>query len=182
MSDPTLTAGADAAYREALIERLDGADPIRELSALFDRLPKVLVGLTDEKLRESEYPGKWSVLDVLRHLADVELVQSNRIRHILVDDRPRLAAMDQDRWVARLWTDEGALEDALEPLRALRVANLRLLAVLPESALEREGIHEERGAESLRTVLMLIAAHDLVHLEQIQRIRETIDAPAGGEG
>ncbi len=176
MSDPTLTAGADAAYRDALIERLDGADPIQELSALFERLPKTLVGLSEEQLREAEVPGKWSILDVLRHLADVELVQANRIRHILVDDRPTLAAMDQDRWAERLWTDEGTLEDALEPLRALRVANLRLLKSLPEDALDREAVHEERGAESLRTILKLIAGHDRVHLDQIHRIRESIGA------
>lgn len=181
MSDPTLTAGADAAYREALIERLDGAEPIAELSALFERLPKALVGLSDADLRKAEVPGKWSVLDVLRHLADVELVQANRLRHILVDDRPTLPAMDQDRWAERLWTDDGTLEDALEPLRALRVANLRLVSTLTKDAFEREGVHEERGAESLRTVLMLIAAHDRVHLEQIRRIRARIGAPAVGE-
>ena len=99
MSDPTLTRGADAAYRDALIERLGGADPVQELSKLFERLPRVLVGLTDAQLREPEASGKWSVLEVIQHMADAELVQGMRIRRILVEDRPTLAPMDQDRWV-----------------------------------------------------------------------------------
>ncbi|MCG8467172.1 MAG: DinB family protein [Gemmatimonadetes bacterium] len=178
MSEGTLTTGNDPSYRDALIERLDGADPIQELSALFERLPRTLVGLDEEQLRAPEREGKWSILDVIRHLADVELVQANRIRHILVDDEPTLPAMNQDAWARTLWTAENTLEEALEVLRALRVANLRLVAVLSDAALDRAAVHAERGRESLRTVLALIAAHDRVHLEQIHRIRAAIGAPS----
>ncbi len=177
MSDSTITRGADPAYRDALIAKLGGADPIHELSALFDRLPATLVGLSEAQLREPEAAGKWSVLEVIQHLADVELVQGMRIRRILVEDRPTLAPMDPDRWVRRLWSSSAPLWAALDPLKALRVANLHLVRGLDDAALDREAHHPERGSESLRTLLMLVAAHDGVHLEQILRIRSAI-----GEG
>lgn len=177
MSDPTLTAGADASYRDALLELLGDADPIEELSALFERLPAALVGLDSDQLREPEREGKWSILQVVQHMADVELVQGMRIRRYLVEDRPTLEPMDQDAWADRLWGPEATLEDALDPLRALRVANLHLVAGLDDDTLGREAVHPERGVESLQTLLRLVAAHDRVHLEQIARIREAIGAP-----
>lgn len=177
MSDPTLTRGADAAYRDALIEKLGGADPVQELSLLFERLPGALVGLSEAQVRAPEAPGKWSVLQVIQHMADVELVQGIRIRRMLVEDRPTLAPMDQDRWIERLWSPEAPLEAALDPLKALRVANLHLVSGLDDERLDRDAYHPERGIESLRTLLMLVAAHDLVHLEQILRIRVAVGAP-----
>lgn len=176
MTDDTITRGDDPAYRDALMEQLGDVDPIHELSQLFVRLPGTLEGLSEDDLTKPEREGKWSVLEVVRHLADVELVQGNRIRRILVEDRPTLDAMDPDRWMQAAWSPEATLQDALEQLRALRVANLHLVASLPPEAMDRVGTHAERGDETLGTVLRLIAAHDGVHLRQIVRIRSAIGA------
>lgn len=183
MSDPTLTRGADPSYREALLAELGDADPIAELSALFERLPQALQGLDEASLRRPEAEGKWSILQVVQHLADVELVQGLRIRRILAEDHPTLVSMDQDRWAATLWGPRADLEDALEPLCALRLANLRLVTGLDEGELERTCLHPERGEETLGTVLKLVAGHDRVHLAQIRRVREAIGAaPAEDAG
>ncbi len=45
---------------------------------------------------------------------------------------------------------------------------------LTDEQLERQGLHTERGPESVRTILKLLAGHDLVHRAQIQRIRDGI--------
>ncbi len=181
MSDPTLTRGADEAYREALIARLGGRDPIEELAALFERLPAALEGLSDADLRRPEAEGKWSILEVICHLADTEWAQGWRMRRILTEDEPTLEPMDQDVWAARLGYEQRDLGEALDQLRALRLANLRLVERLSDDALERTAYHPERGFESLRTVLQLVAGHDGVHLDQIRRIREVVspgsDAP-----
>ena len=182
MSDDTITRGDDPAYRDALIDKLGDADAIHVLSELFQRLPAALVGMSEAQLREPERPGKWSVLQVVQHLADVELVQGARIRRILTEDHPTLNAMDPDRWASDLWGPSSTLQDALEQLRALRVANLHLVTGLSDEALERVGRHPERGDESLRTLLKLVAAHDGVHLAQIGRIRQAIGATGNGSG
>lgn len=174
MSDPTLSRGADAAYREALISRLGGRDPVEELAALFERLPAAIEGLTEEELRRPETEGKWSILEVVCHLADTELTQAWRIRRVLTEENPVLEPMDQDVWAERLGYGERDLEDALDQLRALRLGNLRLVERLSDDALERTSRHPERGAESLRTILELVAGHDGVHLDQIGRIRAAV--------
>lgn len=175
MTDDTLTRGADVAYREALIARLDGRDPVEELAMLFERLPAALEGLTEEQVRRPEADGKWSILEVICHLADTEWVQGWRIRRVLTEDCPVLEPMDQDVWAARLGYRETDLEDALDQLRALRVANLHLIGRLRPGDLERVCHHPERGDESLRTILRLVAGHDGVHLDQIARIRAGFD-------
>lgn len=178
MSDPTLSRGVDAAYREALIARLGGRDPVEELAALFERLPAALEGLSEEELRRPETEGKWSILEVVCHLADTELAQGWRMRRILTEDNPTLEPMDQDAWASRLRYDARDLEETLDQLRALRLANLRLVERLDDAELERTAYHPERGSESLRTVIELVAGHDGVHLDQIRRIREAVSAAA----
>ena len=179
MTDDTLTRGDDASYREALLERLGDGDPIDELAQLFERLPAALEGLDEAALGRPEAAGKWSIMDVICHLADAELMQAWRIRRVLTEERPKLSPMDQDVWAARLHHDEATLQDALELLRALRLANLRLAGALGDDELDRVSYHAERGEESIRTILGVLAGHDAVHLDQIIRIRAAHRAADG---
>ena len=174
MNEDTVSRGADAAYREALLERVGEGDPIDALATLFERLPEALEGLDDEGVSAPEADGKWSILEVVCHLADAELMQAWRIRRTLTEDRPTLAPMDQDVWAARLGYGRAHLEEALEQLRTLRLANLRLASHLADEELDRVSFHPERGEESIRTILGVLAGHDAVHLDQIERIRASI--------
>lgn len=179
----TLTRGADAAYREALIERLGERDPLETLASLFESLPDAIDGLDAEALSAPEGEGKWSILQVIQHLADTELVQGWRIRRILTEEEPVLRGIDQDVWARALCYERTTLAAALDQLRSLRAANLRLLGTLSDEALDRAGRHEERGRESLCTIVALVAGHDLVHLDQIGRIRRAVEgAPGHGSG
>jgi len=178
MTDDTLTRGADAAYREALIARLGDNDPVEELARLFERLPAALEGLDEGDIRRPESDGKWSILEVVCHLADTEWVQGWRIRRVLTEDRPVLEPMDQDVWAERLGYRDTELEEALDQLRALRLANLRLIRRLAANDFTRICHHPERGEESLRTILELVAGHDGVHMDQIARIRASFEPPA----
>lgn len=171
MNEDTVSRGADAAYREALLERLGQDDPIDALATLFERLPAALEGLDEEGVARPEAEGKWSILEVVCHLADAELMQAWRIRRTLTEDRPTLAPMDQDVWASRLDYRNAHLEEALEQLRILRLSNLRLASHLTDEELDRVSFHPERGEESVRTILGLLAGHDAVHLDQIARIR-----------
>lgn len=181
-ADTALSRGADAAYREALIERLGARDPLETLASLFEALPDAIDGLDAEALGTPEGEGKWSILQVIQHLADTELVQGWRIRRILTEEEPLLHGIDQDEWARGLRYEDATLAAALDQLRSLRAANLRLLAVLTDEELDRAGRHAERGRESLRTMLALVAGHDLVHLDQIARIRRALEASGQDAG
>jgi hypothetical protein len=170
-SNPAGAAAAAAStYVRALLDLLGRRDPIEVLDQLLPWLTERIRGLDDSTLRRPEAPGKWSVIEVIQHLADSDLVFSYRLKMMLTEDQPPLLGYDQDRWAGELHYREAPLQLALDQLRALRAANLHLLRGLAPSQLERVGLHSERGPESAGFLLQLMGGHDLVHRRQIDRI------------
>lgn len=158
-------------YAQGLLNRLGDQDPLVVLAGLGAGVRRAFEGLSDGAMRQPEAPGKWSMLEVAQHLADSEIVVGFRLRMILAHDRPEITAYDQDLWAERLRYREAKLAEVLEQMEALRAANLRLARRLTREELERVGVHAERGAESVGYLLRLVAGHDLVHLDQLARIR-----------
>ena len=167
-------AAAAETYVRNLLALLGDREPLVELERTLEELPAAVAGLDAAALRRPEKPGKWSVLEVVQHLADSDLVWAYRVRRILADDRPPIRGYDQDLWAERLRYAEARLEDALDQFAAVRRANLRLLRSLGPEQWSRAGIHSERGEESVAHLTRLYAAHDLVHLRQIARIRAAL--------
>jgi DinB superfamily len=162
------------AYTTALLDLLGAKNPVEVLEHTPADLRDAVDGLSQQQMGEPEAPGKWSVRQVLRHLADSELVWGYRLRMVLAHDRPRLTGYDQDLWVERLRYDEADVEQSLQDFTLLRSANLRLLAAASAEDLRRVGIHAERGEESVEHMIRLNAAHDLLHSRQLARIRRAL--------
>jgi uncharacterized damage-inducible protein DinB len=163
-----------AAYVAAILDLLGDRDPIRVLRDTPAALTRATGELSPSQLRQPERAGKWSVNHVLQHLADSEVVWSWRMRLILAQDRPQLTGYDQDLWADRLGYGEADPAEAIERFGVLRRANLWLVERASPDDLKRVGVHVERGAESLEHHRRLYAGHDLLHLNQIDRIRRTI--------
>ncbi len=172
---------AGAAYTAGLLSLLGSADPFAVQAALVSAVEQLVEGLTKGELVQPEQPGKWSMMQVLGHLVDTEVVYAYRVRMILSHDRPDIPGYDQDRWAEQLRYREANLPDVLNELRVLRNRNLRLLRLLSDAELDRYGMHSERGPESVRRIVSLIAAHDLVHRRQLQRIRDLLKGNAVGD-
>jgi hypothetical protein len=173
--------GARAAageYIAALLEFLGDRDPLTVQAELSDAVRELTAGLSGEELGRPEAPGKWSILQVVEHLADQELVNGFRLRSIVAEDEPPLRGYDQDLWATRLRYGSAGVGPVLDELRSLRARNLRLYRSLSEAELDRVGLHDERGPESARRLRALTAAHDLLHRRQIARIRASLGKPA----
>lgn len=170
-SNPATTATASAkSYVEALLGVLGDREPLGVLAETVPWLDAQLQGVREQALRRPEAAGKWTVTQVVQHLADSDLVFGFRARMILSEDRPPLQGYDQDRWAALFHYDEVSHESARAQLGVLRAANLAILRPLGPGQLERLGMHSERGPESLGHLTKLMAAHDLVHRRQIERV------------
>jgi len=161
-----------AAYVKLLMDLLGDRDPFEVQSQLLVSLQAEIAGIDDATLRRPEKPGKWSIMQVIQHLADTEVVYRYRMRMILAQPAPEIQGYDQDLWAANLNYNEMDLREAPEIIRVLRAANLKMLRGLNETQLKRYGLHSERGPESIRKILQMIAAHDLLHLNQIKRIKK----------
>jgi DinB superfamily len=162
------------AYTAAILELLGSNDPIAVLEATPDGLTNAIASLTERELSQPEAAGKWSIRQVLRHLADSDLVWGYRVRMVLAHNRPTINGYDQDLWADRLHYDQAPVESSLEEFRVLRRSNLRLITNASPADLERVGVHAERGEESVAHMIRLYAGHDLLHLRQIERVRKAV--------
>src|SRR5215831_989771 len=85
-------------YTAAILDLLGDRDPRAVLSATPDALQRAVGRLSADELRAPEAPGKWSIIQVVRHLADSEIVWGWRLRLVLSQDRPPITGYDQDAW------------------------------------------------------------------------------------
>jgi uncharacterized damage-inducible protein DinB len=163
-----------AAYVTAVLDLVGTRDPLSVTRDTPAALRRAIDGLSANALRAPERPGKWSIAHVLQHLADSDLVWGWRVRLILAQDRPPLTGYDQDLWAERLHYDDADPAESLDTFTILRRANLRLIDRASPADLKRVGVHVERGEESLEHLLRLYAGHDILHLNQIARIRSAV--------
>jgi hypothetical protein len=174
-SNPAARSSEEAGeYTKALLGLLGDRDPMQVLRETPAAIRAILDGVPASLAMTPEAPGKWSIAMVAQHLADSELVWGSRVRMIIAHDRPAIAGYDQDAWATRLRYAESPLEPALADFEAVRGANLRLLARVPESDRERVGIHAERGEESVAHMIRMSAGHDVLHIRQIERILASV--------
>ncbi|MGI8782186.1 MAG: DinB family protein [Acidobacteriota bacterium] len=174
-TNPASTSPEQAqAYITAVLGLLGDGNPVEVLEQTPAVLRRAAAGLSPLQVSQLEAPGKWSVRQVLQHLADSELVWGYRLRMVWAQNRPQLTGYDQDLWADRLRYDEADTAQSLQEFAVLRKANLRLLGRASSEDLKRVGVHSERGEESVEHMIRLYAGHDLLHLRQLDRIRRAL--------
>jgi hypothetical protein len=134
-------------------------------------LATVLTGAAGEEVDFAPAPGKWTIRQIMAHLADSELVGAQRMRRVIAEENPTLTAFDQDAWTRNLDYARRRPTQSLETFRRLRAENYELLKELPEAAFERSGVHTENGRMTLRSLLEGYADHAESHARQLQSIR-----------
>ena len=153
----------DVPYAEVLGER-DAGKVIAETPA---RLAKVLDGLSDAEISARPAPGKWSVREVVAHLADCEIAWSWRLRYSYGEERPVMQPFDQDSW-AKVY-DAYSLAEAWGCFKALRAWNVAMVGALTEEDKRKVITHPERGKETVWTLVEIMAGHDLHHLKTLEK-------------
>jgi DinB superfamily len=157
-------------YRKRMLGHLEGRHPLKLQSEAPKRLAKLLKGVSLAKARKRPAPGKWSIAEIVAHIADTELVGGYRIRAILGQPGTQIIGFDQDVWVTALHYGKRDLKKSFAQYSALRDANLALLKSLTPEQWKHHGMHNERGEESVETIVNLFAGHDINHFQQIERI------------
>lgn len=134
--------------------------------------PDVLARLVDtmgaERANVSPAPGKWSVREIVCHLADCETVFAFRLRQTLAEDHHVIQPFDQDAW-ARTY-GACSVQDALAVFTAVRRWNRTLVENAGAAALSKPVTHPERGTMTFQTIVETMAGHDLNHIQQIEAI------------
>ena len=162
-----------AAYQRLLLSLLGDDDPMDVQDATPAKL-HALLAEAGPNLRTRPAPKEWSVIELLGHLVDAEMVMSARYRWTISQDKPPLPGYDQDLWVDRLRHYADEPDALLGTFAALRGANLGLWQRSSESDRERVAMHAERGPESYSLMFRMLAGHDRFHLDQMRETLRTV--------
>jgi hypothetical protein len=157
-------------YIQRITGYLEGKEPLTVQAATAKKLERLIKGASTAKLRKRPAPGKWSVSEILAHLADTEIVAGFRMRLILGAPGTPITAFDQDSWVTSGHYEKRDARKSVEQFRVIREANLVLLKSLTPDQWKHYGMHSERGQESIERMVQMFAGHDLNHLRQIEGI------------
>ncbi len=138
-------------------------------------LRDIVRGLTREQLTPRPIAGKWSTLEVVCHLADFDPILADRMKRVVAEQRPTLVGADENRFAAALAYHDRDLDEELTILDKTRSQLARILRTLPESALERVGVHNERGPRTLEQLLQTAIQHIPHHLTFIDEKRRALN-------
>lgn len=166
----------EAALARPYVHLLEGRDPIAILRETPGRLSDLLKTLTPEQIEHKPAPHKWSIREILCHLADCEVAWAWRLRLMYATDNPLLQPFDQDVW-ARAYDGVGYTTAAARSTwTALRQWNLDLIEGLSEEHKRRSAQHPELGSVTLATVIEIAAGHDVHHLSSLEKVAHSLTA------
>jgi len=143
-------------------------NPLDVLEATPGKLESILRQLGPTGVEKSLAPGKWSVREILSHLADCEIAFGFRLRQTLAEDNHVVQPFDQGKW-GESYAGYNA-QSALATFSTLRQWNLALIKSTPPESLKRTVTHPERGIMTFSTIVETMGGHDLNHLQQLESI------------
>jgi len=163
-------------YIERILGHVEGQDALKVQRTTAPKLKKLIQGLTPKQLRWKPEPGKWSIAEIMAHLADVEIVAGWRLRLIIGASGTTIQPFDQDAWAAVFAYGKRDPKQSLETFRVLRENNLMMLKAIPKDAWDHYGMHLERGKETVAHLARMFAGHDTNHVKQVEGIRSQLKA------
>jgi len=157
-------------YVERILGNLEGKDALKVLKTTPKKIKQLINGVKKTVLAKKPSPERWSVAEIVAHLAETELVLGWRYRSIAEKNGVVIQSFEQDDWAKNSRYGKSNVEEMLEMYSVLRNANLNFLAGLPKEKFENYGMHQERGKETIAHLINLEAGHDLNHFKQIEKI------------
>jgi hypothetical protein len=157
-------------YIQRILGHVEGQDALKVQRSTASRLRKSIRGLSRSEMKWKPEPGKWSICEILAHLADAEIVASWRMRLVIGENGVTIQPFNQDVWASVFGYHTRDGSRSLEVFRVLRDQNLAMLEELPPEKWEHYGMHLERGKESIAHLTRMFAGHDTNHALQVEGI------------
>lgn len=154
-------------YFSKYIDRVPDGDIVQMLEAEFERDFAALEQINDQQAHSRYAPEKWSVLEVIGHMSDVERVFSYRTLRFARGDETPLSEFDENAWMQVANFDSRSLTSLLEEWRSVRAASLSLYRHLEPNGWLRRG--PAAGATtSVRALAYKTLGHELHHRELLR--------------
>ena len=146
------------------IGRVPESDPVAVLAAQIDVTAALFRGLSETDALKRYAPGKWSVKEIVGHLADTERIMAYRALRIARGDETPLPGFDENAYVPPAKFDARPLSDLVAELRTTRAATLALFRSFDDDAWRRRGTASGKPV-SVRAIGYMIPGHERHHVE-----------------
>ncbi len=120
--------------------------------------------------------GRWSVREVVCHVADSEIIYADRMKRVIAEENPTFFEADPDRFGPALFCPQRPIDKELDVVKAIRAHMLSILQSCHADDFRRTGVHSLDGRMTLQTLLERITAHIPHHVAFIE---EKLQAMAG---
>ena len=158
-----------SAFHAGYIARVRDGEWLTRLEAQPGELRNTLAGVDPQRAAAPTAPGKWSRIDVLRHVSDTERVFAFRLLWFARGDASPLPGFDQDAWADAASDDRRTLAEALDEFTAVRQATVALLRTLPDDVADRRGV-ANGNPMTVRALAWMIAGHAQHHLDALRAL------------
>ncbi|HEU5262290.1 MAG TPA: DinB family protein, partial [Gemmatimonadales bacterium] len=128
-----------APFYGTYVSKVPDGDLLETLEAQRRETQALLTAIPEAKALHRYAPGKWSVKEVVAHLADSERVVCYRALRFARGDQTPLAGFDENSYVPAGRFDARAVADLAAELDAVRRATIALLRGFDAAALARRG-------------------------------------------
>jgi hypothetical protein len=147
----------------------DRAAKIESYGKAHDLLTDALKGFPKEMWQYKPAPDRWSIHEIIIHLADSEANSFVRARVFLAEPGNTIYAYDQDKWARFMQYHTLSTDTALDLFRALRKSTYELIKSQPDSVWERTIVHPEAGIMTMDRWLDIYEYHTRGHIEQMRK-------------
>ena len=152
-----------AAYYQKYVQRVPDGDVAELLAGQIEDTAAVLAAVKESDAGFRYAPGKWSIREVVGHLADSERVFAYRALRFARGDETPLASFEQDAWMPVAGFDHRSLADLVAEYRDVRRGTLALVRSLDAAALARAGTASGNRV-TVRALVYIIAGHERHHV------------------
>jgi hypothetical protein len=149
------------------IDRVTESDPVAVLATQIDVTIGLLRGLSEADALKRYAPGKWSVKEVVGHLADTERILAYRALRIARGDETPLPGFDENAYIPPAKFDARPLADLLADLWTVRTASLALFKSFDADAWRRRGTASGKPI-SVHALGYIIPGHERHHVEVLK--------------
>jgi uncharacterized damage-inducible protein DinB len=172
MTTPTVSitrpeAREHSEYYSRYIQRVPDGDVVALLREQLTDTVALLRDLSPERADSTYAPGKWTIKEVVGHLADTERVMAHRALRFSRDDKTDLPGFDENAYVANANFGRRTLGDLLEEFQAIRASTIQFASHLDVTEVTRSGKANGQPV-SVRALIYIIAGHERHHVALIR--------------
>ncbi len=149
-------------------ERKQMIEKIRSLPQVLD---DAVAGLSDQQLDTPYGPGKWTLRQVVHHLADSHANALIRMKLALTEDRPTIKPYDQEKWAETADAKSLPIQPSLSMVAGIQARMTAFWESLPDPAYSRPYHHPETGDHVLADLLRIYSNHGAQHVQSIVNLR-----------